>query len=409
MNHKSYFRARFLSVDGRVAERLFFVRSMQEVRLEVSRLGGALQSISVHRNTWFNREFYSNEYKIGFLKGLQFHIEAGASAAQGLLQIIEAEPHARKRSEMQPALEVLARGGHFGDALASLPFIDGAQVLLLQTAGAAGSLNEAIADCVAIMEQRGTTWKMIGSAVGWLGFDMFSVVSTVFAVQFYAIPWFRQNPPSLLEAGKAEAYTRSLEHISLVSAALTGLTAFFIAALLAFSVAMVWGSAGVKAWLHRKIVAIPMLRSVFVDGALASGMLILSRMEKSGGPMRHSLALLTPFSWLGVGREFWQKVREALDAGHGVSQAFGEGRLLAAQELSVVATHQNREQLSKVLGLLAQRRREEAAAGTKRFIRLSVVVNVVYMMIAMGLVLWLLDLQNNGISGSFEELMKGGF
>lgn len=409
MMDSSYFLARYLTADGRTVERQFFVPSMQDVQREVAQQNGVLQSITEHRRSWLNREYYSQEYKLDFLKGLAFNIDAGASAAQSLLSLIESESHPRKRAELQPALEVLGRGGQFSDALAILPFIDATLVVLLQTADASGAINEAIADSVAIMEQRGAAWKMIGAAIGWMGFDLFSIVSTVLGIQFFALPWFRSNPPVLQDPIKVAEYTRQLDLVAGASLSMTLLTVLATMLVMAFGIAFMWGNTAVKDWLHRWVVRVPMLRSIFVDGALSDGLLLLSRMEKNGVPMPHALDLLTTFSRIHAVRTFWSAVRQALDAGWGVTQAFAEGKLFTGQELNALGSHQNREQASKIMALLAQRRRQQAETGTKRFIRLSVIVTVIYMVLSMGLALWLLSLQNLGLSGSFEELMKGGF
>lgn len=409
MSSSRYYRARYLGPDGQATERLFFVPTMQDVRREIMQANGVVQSITEHRNNWLNREHYSREYKLAFLKGLSFHVDVGVSAGQGLMQVIEAEPHAVKRAEMQPALEVLARGGRFSDALAALPFMDRTIVVLLQTADAAGSINDAINDAVAIMESRSAAWKMIASAFAWIGFDLFTVVSTVFGVQFYAIPWFNEHPPQVHDADAVANYNSQLKLITTMSQMMTLGTIAIAVLLLAFVLALLWGPPQIKDWLQQRIVRLPLLRSIFIDGALADGFLLLSRMERNGVPLIQALALLASFAWIRAVAGFWRTVQQSLTAGWDVRRAFESAEMLSEQELKILSSHQNREQFAKAMASMAVRRRQEAEQGTARFIRLSVVISIVYMVVVLGMVLWMLSLQNMGLSGSFEELMKGGF
>jgi type II secretory pathway component PulF len=404
-----YFHARYLTRDGQDVGRMFFVRSQQDVRREVAQLNGVIQSITEHRRAWFNREYYSREYKLAFLKGLLFHIDVGVSAGQGLMYLIEAEANASKRAEMQAALEVLARGGRFADAIAALPFMDKAIVVLLQTADATGSINEAISDAIGVVETRKVAWKAAAAAISWLSFDLSTVVSTVFGIQFYAIPWFRDHPPGIQDPVRNAEYASELARIASASLWMTVGTVVLTVLFIAFGAALFWGSTGVKDRLHQRIVRLPALRGVFIDGALSDGFLLMSRMVKSGVPISRALDLLTGFSWIHSITQFWRTVQQSLNQGWDPKHAFQSGNLLTTQELIALSSYQNRDQLSKVMASMAARRSDMAEMGTRRFIRISVVVTLVYMILVMSLVFWLLSLQNLGLTGSFDELIKGGY
>lgn len=404
-----YFKARYLTRDGQPVEQLFFVATISDVRHEIMRANGTVQSITVQKKNWMNREYYSHDYKLGFLKGLSFQVDVGVSAAQALMHLIETEKQPAKRAEMQKAFEVITHGGQFADALAALPFMDKTLVVLLQTADASGSMQEAINDAAAIMESRGAAWKMLASAVGWIGFDLFSIISTVFGLQFYALPWFRENPPSLQSAEMEMQYVSRFESIASATEMLTVFTLLVAVTIVLFLIALFWGNDAIKDGMHRTISRMPLLRNVFIDSALADGLTLLSRMSKNGVLITHALELLAEHSWIRSVQQFWRQVRQALEAGQDVTRAFESAHLLTRQEIKAVSSHQNREQLANVLTLVARQRRADADAATRRFIQFSIGVVVAYMLIVMGIAMWLVSLQNMGLTGSFEDLMKGGF
>ncbi|MDB5728361.1 MAG: pilC [Noviherbaspirillum sp.] len=404
-----YFQVRYLTPEGSDVERLFFLPSKQEVRREVAQLNGVIQSITERRRSWLNREYYSREYRLAFLKGLSFHLDVGVSAGHGLMSLIESEPHPAKRAEMQAVLEVLARGGRFSEAIAALPFMDPSIVVLLQTADASGSIDEAIDDAIAILENRSAAWKMIATAFSWLSLDIFTVVSTVFALHFYAVPWFRNNPPGVLNPATLAEYERELQLIAATSQWLMVGTVITMVLFSLLLLAFFRGSAGMKAWLQERIVQMPSLRGVFLDGALSDGFMLMSRMGKNGVPMALALELLSTFAWIDSVSRFWRRVQQALNEGADTHHAFAAGKLLGQQELLALSSHQNRDHLSRVLASMAQRRRDMAQTGTRRFIRISVVITLIYMVLVICVVFWLLSLQNTGLSGSFDELLKGGY
>ena len=406
MSH--YYDVSYLNQNGMPAKRMFFLPSRQDVRREIAAMGGSVQSIKDRERSWFNREYYARDFKMAFFKAIAFHLEVGTSSAQSLLHVIEAEPHPTKRAEMQPALEVLARGGHFADAAALLPFIDKPILSMLQAGDMSGSTKEALNDAIALLENRQQTWKLLTGAFSWITIDVASMASTVYSIHFWAIPYLRNSKPKMDNAAATERYLAQLDKVEafnlllLVATTVLGVGGVIAAVLLLF------GSADVKEKIYTKIAAIPILRSLFIDASMSEGFLMLSRMTKNGVPTLKVLEVIETFGSVVSIRRFWRGVREAIVAGWDVRQAFRGGGMLLEREMIAITSHQNRDQLVRITEAMSESRRELAKAGAARFIRLSVGVAVIYMTLVMLVAIWLLMVQDSGLSSSFEGLMKGG-
>lgn len=409
LSNDRYFEGWMLYPDGRQEKRLFFHASEQDVRREVAKLGATLLDISIRYRTIWNREYYSRDYKTSFLKALAFHVDVGTSAGQALRLVIDTEPSAAKRAEMQPALEILNSGGRFSDALTLIPFIDRPISALLEAGEITGYIRDAIHDAVALMEKRKSVWKTITATFGWIVFDMFSMVSTVYTMQYGAIPWLRGNQPKTSEANKIAEYNARLDQVEAWNMALVVFTTFICVAFGLMVLAFVFGNADTKEKISQWLTKVPLLRRVFVDGALADSFLLLGRMTKNGVPLVRSMDILSKFTSINVIGSFWLHVRQSILGGWDTVRAFEAGGLLTRQELIVLSSHQDRTQLAKILEAMSEGRQGESQQGVRQFVTWSVVLTVLYMVVVMGMAMWLLTVQDMGLGASFDDLMGGGF
>ena len=89
-------------------------------------------------------------------------------------------------------------------------------------------------------------------------------------------------------------------------------------------------------------------------------------------------------------------------------QAFRSGGMLLDREMIAITSHQNSDQLIRITEAMSENRRELAKTGVARFVRLTFSVAVIYMVVVMIVAIWLVMVQDGGLSSSFDGLMKGG-
>lgn len=406
MSH--YYDVSYLDRNGLAKKQMFFLPSRQDVRREISSMGGIVQSIRDKRHSWFSREYYSREFKMAFFKAIIFHLEVGSSSAQSLLHVIETEPHPIKRAEMQPALEVLARGGHFADAAALLPFIDKPILAMLQAGDLSGTTKESLIDALSLLESRQQTWKILTGAFSWIIFDIFSMVTTVYSIHFMAIPYLRGTKPKIENPAAVDNYLHQLDRVEFYNLILLFGTSAVILAGVVLGALLVFGSTEIKDRIFEKISTIPLLRNLFIDSSMSDGFLMFSRMTKNGVPTLKVLEVIGTLGSIATIRKFWSNVRHSIEGGWDVRQAFRNGGMLLDREMIAIASHQNRDQLIRITEAIAENRRGLAKAGAGRFIRLTVGIAIAYMITVMLIAIWLVMIQDGGLSSSFDGLMKGG-
>lgn len=405
----TYFEARTLHNDGQVKSVLVFAQSAMQARQELARSGVTVLSVRQRQDSRLNREIYSANFVIAFFEGLLYRLDVGEGPGMALVQHIRAEPNQKKRSEMQRAVDVLERGGSFPGALAALPFVSKEVAAIAEASDAGGEVRRALGDILDLLKARKKGWALVTGAFAWLSLDLSTVVSAVFGIHFVALPWLRDNPPQVKDPALIEKFNTSLAWVSSASLTVTVLTVALIAASVLITVFALLGGKRAKAQAQKAAMLVPVIREVYVHGALASGMLLLSRLSARGVPLQRSLDLLAGSTGVMLVAEYWRSIKTSLNAGLALNEAVGSSSLLQENELSAIRSQRNRSQFSEVLGTIAVARQAQAEGAVKNLVRLAVIVTIGYMVLAMSVGLWMLMLQNESITGSFDQLMKGAY
>lgn len=409
MNGSTYFEAKARHADGSVKTRLVFAPTAMQARKELAAEGLTVVSLHQRTDSRLNREFYTAGYVIGFFEGLLYRLEVGEGPAMAMVQHIQSERNKKKRSEMQRAIDVLERGGSFPDALAALPFVNREMATIAEASDAGGEIRHALTDIVDLLRAKRNGWVLAVGAFTWLSLDLSTVISAVFGIQFVALPWLRNNPPQVKDAAAIADFNASLGLISHASMAITVLTSAFIVAAVVLGCLSIFSSRKTKERAQQLAMSVPLIRDVYVHAALASGMLLLSRLSARGVPLQRSLALLASSTPVLMVSNYWLAIKDSINAGLGLNEAVGARGLLQDNEVAALRAQRNRAQFSQVLGTIAAARQKQAEGAVKNLVRAAVVATIVYMALAMGLGLWMLILQNDSVTGSFEQLMKGGY
>lgn len=405
----TYFEACVVHSDGAIKTVLVFAQTAMQARKELAASGLTVVSIRSRRDSRFNREYFSTSFVIAFFEGLLYRLDVGEGPGMALVQHIRAEPNRRKRSEMQRTVDVLERGGSVPEALAALPFVTREIAAIAEAADAGGEIRHALNDIIDLLKAKKKGWALAAGAFGWISLDLSTVVSAVFAIQFVALPWLRNNPPQVNDPVALDKFKSSLDLITYASSTITMLTVIMSAVIVVLVLLMLLGTKNLKNQAQRISMLLPVVRNVYVHAALASGMLLLSRLSARGVPLQRSLDLLASSTPVLLVSEYWSSIKQNINAGLALNEAVGASRLLQENETAAIRSQRNRAQFSQVLGTIAAARQIQAEASVKQLVRAGVIVAIGYMFVAMGLGLWMMMLQNESITGSFEQLMRGAY
>src|SRR5690606_2134607 len=128
-------------------------------------------------------------------------------------KIIQAETNPRRQNILAPAREALARGLGVIDALKALNIFDHGTLAILAGSERANRLVEGIPHAIhSITQKRKNTRALVGT-MSWLGFDVFTIVSSLAAGKDMVLDWFRGNPPT--DPEELEKYNRVVGQLEL--------------------------------------------------------------------------------------------------------------------------------------------------------------------------------------------------
>lgn len=384
--------------------RYLFLPDVNAVRREVERSGGYVISIVEKRHSAWQKELFSRDYKINFLKAMLFRVEVGSSPGQALMLVIEAEKNPRKRIDLEPALQIIKRGGKFSDAVEALSLFSKPIIAILQ-AGEYSGLRSALVDAIDLLETRKGIIGTITSAIGILGIDLFFAFTTCISVQWWALPALEKNVPQGATPEKIEQYRASIDQAYFWNGLLTWSSIAILAAML-FALVLMAMSRRVREAGSDQIARMPLIRRMVYDALLSDAFLLMARMMSSGMSLRNATLILGSVAPVKSLKQFWARIYDSLEAGESVAKAFNDKAVLKDAERMVFLAHQDTKQLVKIMATLSEHRKESSVAGSQHFMRVVSVIALGYILAAIGIAVMALKIQDLGLSASFDSLMN---
>jgi type II secretory pathway component PulF len=398
-----YWKVRVMGSAGPVTKYLF-LPSIESVRREVEQNGAYVLTVHERAHAFWQREYFSPQYKINFLQSLSFHVDVGSSPGQALMLVIDAERNHSKRVEMEPAWQTIQRGGTFADAIDALGLFPRPIIAILQ-AGELSGLSVAIEDALTLLTNRSGIIAAFVAAVGFLGFDLFTCFSTCVSVQYSVLPAMAKNVPAGATPEKLEQYRQAIEQGFFFNGILLWLSVAFIAAFAGAALLAVSGQRG-RDVVSDTMATVPLFRRMIYDALMADNFLLLARMLSSKVRMMNAIRLLENVSPLQSLRVFWRSIHDSISAGASVGKAFSEQKTLLPYEVMILDAHGDEEQLAKIMLSLSTERSKRAKAGTASFIKIVNLITVFYMLAIVGIAIMILKIQDFGISTSFDSMTK---
>ena len=382
----------------------FYLPSIDDVRMAVLNKGGYVLTIRPHSRSPLERLLArSTWWQVQLLRGIQFRSTA-TSPGVALWKIIQAETNPRRQNILAPAREALARGLGVIDALKALNIFDHGTLAILAGSERANRLVEGIPHAIHSITQKRKNARAIIGTMGWLGFDVFSIVTSLWAGKDMVIKWFRDNPPQ--DPDELEKFERVVGNLGLTWDILIYI-AYGFGLLLCWCVFSYWINRGKKDWPTARVVRnIPLIGAYLRDLAFADSMLAASRMLRGSVPISDALKQSGEASAAPDVAKYWYDSEYDLGRGVSLGSALDRAPLRRAERLEI-ASLSDLGQVATVMESIADMRSASAKSKHSMIVWLAFALTGVFLVIAFGSAIYALTVMNMSMDSMMGGLMQG--
>lgn len=382
----------------------FYLPSVDDVRAAVSKKGGYLLSVRPHSRSPLERLLArSTWWQVQLLRGIQFR-SGSQSPGVALWKIIQAETNPRRQNILAPAREALARGLGVMDALKALNIFDHSTLAILGGSERANKLVEGIPHAIHSITQKKKNSRAIAGTMSWLVFDVFTIVSSLWAGKDMVLGWFRNNPPTNPE--ELEKFERVVGQLELVWDLLIW-TSVGSGIFMAWVVFSYWINKGKKDWPTARIVRkIPLIGGYLRDLAFADSMMAASRMLRGRVPINDTLEQSADASAAPDVIRYWEESLEDLNRGIGLGSALDRSPLTRSERLEL-ASLSDLGQVATVMESISEMRAAAASTKNKLILWLAFGLTGVFLAIAFGSAIYALTVMNMSMDSMMGGLMEG--
>ena len=382
----------------------FFLPTIDDVRSAITTKGGYVLNIRPYSRSPLERLLARSAWwQVQLLRGIQFRTHT-TSPGVALWKIIQAETNPRRQNILAPAREALARGLGVIDALKALNIFDHGTLAILAGSERANRLNEGIPHAIqSITEKRKNTRAIVGT-MSWLGFDVFTIVTSLWAGKDLVLGWFRDNKPTdVAEREKFEHVVNNLEltwDILIWTSVAFGL--FLVWCIFSF-----WINRGKRDWPTAKLVRkIPLIGAYLRDLAFADSMLAAARMLRGKVPIDLALKQSEEASSSPDVSAYWREASYNLGRGVGLGVALDRKPLTRSERLEIAGLS-DLGQVATVMESIAEMRSASAKTRHKFIVWIAFALTGVFLTIAFGSAIYALTVMNMSMDSMMGGLMQG--
>ncbi len=382
----------------------FYMPSIDDVRMAIAKKGGYALTIRPHTRSPIERLLAkSTWWQIQLLRGIQFR-STSTSPGVALWKIIQAETNPRRQNILAPAREALSRGLGVIDALKALNTFDHGTLAILAGSERANRLVEGIPHAIHSISQKKKNTRAIMGTMSWLGFDVFSIVTSLWAGKDMVLGWFRDNQPTdPEEIDKFVTVVNRLEltwNILIYTSVASGI--FMVWCIISF-----WFNRGKRDWPTARVVRkIPLIGAYLQDLAFADSMSAASRMLRGMVPINDTLGQSAEASSAPEVIQYWKDSAQDLGRGVSLGSALDRAPLRRAERLEI-ASLSDLDQVATVMESIAEMRSAAAKGKHKLIVWLAFGLTGVFLAIAFGSAIYALTVMNMSMDSMMGGLMQG--
>jgi len=345
----------------------------------------------------------SSWWQVQLLRGIQFRATS-TSPGVALWKIIQAETNPRRQNILAPAREALARGLGVIDALKALNIFDHGTLAILAGSESANKLVEGIPHAIHSITQKRKNTRAIMGTMGWLSFDVFSIVSSLWAGKDMVLGWFRDNPPTDPD-GLAD-FERVVGNLELTWDLLI-YSAVAIGLFMAWVLFSYFINRGKKDWPTARIVrSIPLIGGYLRDLAFTDSMSAASRMLRGLVPINETLMQSAGASSAPDVTKYWTDSLNDLNRGVSLGSALDRAPLTRNERLEL-ASLSDLDQVATVMESVGQMRESAAKTKHKVIVWLAFAITGLYLILAFGSAIFALTVMNMSMDSMMGGLMDG--
>jgi type II secretory pathway component PulF len=382
----------------------YYMPSPEDVRAAIAKKGGYVLAIRAHERSPIERMLArSTWWQVQLLRGIQFR-STSTSPGVALWRIIQAETNPMRQNILAPAREALARGLGVIDALKALRAFDHGTIAILAASERSNKLMEGIPHAIHSITQKRKNTRAIVGTMGWLAFDVISIVQSLVWGRGMVLKWFNDNKPTNPE--ELEKFERVVGNLSLTWDILIG-TAFGMGGFMAWAVFSFFMNKGKTDWPTARIVRkIPMIGGYLRDLGFADSMGAAARMMRGSVPIDETLRQSSEATSVPEVAEYWMAANRELSNGVNLGAAMDRAPLTRSERLEL-ASLSDLGQVATVLESIAEMR--TAAAKTKHalIVWIAFALTGAYLAIAFGSAIYALTVMNMSMDSMMGGLMEG--
>ncbi len=383
----------------------FYLPTEDDVRQAVIKRGGYVLNIRPHERSPLERLLArSTWWQVQLLRGIMFRSTSVSSPGVALWKIIEAETNPMRQNILAPAREALSRGLGVIDALKALRIFDHGTIAILAGSEKANKLQEGIPHAIQSITQKKKNARAIMGTMGWLGFDVVTIVQSLFWGKGMVLGWFRGNAPQ--DPVELENYNRVVDNLALTWEILIYFS-FFIGIFMAWAIFSFFINKGKTDWPTARVVRkIPLIGAYLRDLGFSDSMMAASRMLKGLVPINDVLTQASQSTTSPEVSMYWNTANEDLFRGISLGNALDRAPLTRSERLEL-ASLSDLDQVATILESISEMR--TAAAKTKHslIVWLAFALTGVFLVIAFGSAIYALTVMNMSMDSMMGGLMGG--
>lgn len=382
----------------------FYLPTIDDVRTAIVNKGGYALKIRPHARSSLERLLArSTWWQVQLLRGIQFR-STSTSPGVALWKIIQAETNPRRQNILAPAREALARGLGIIDALKALNIFDHGTLAILAGSERANRLAEGIPHAIQSITQKRKNTRAIVGTMSWLGFDVFSIVTSLWAGKDMVLGWFRENPPTKPE--EREKFDYVVNNLELTWDILIWSSVAF-GVFMAWCIFSFWWNRGKKDWPTAKVVRrIPLIGAYLRDLAFADSMLAAARMLRGKVPIDDALTQSAEASSAPDVAAYWETASYNLGRGVGLGPALDRAPLTRSERLEIAGLS-DLGQVATVMESIAEMRSASAKTKHKLIVWIAFLLTGVFLALAFGSAIYALTVMNMSMDSMMGGLMQG--
>lgn len=379
----------------------FYLPTIEDVRSAISKQGGYALKIRPYNRSPLERLLArSTWWQVQLLRGIQFRSNS-TSPGVALWKIIEAETNPRRQNILAPAREALSRGLGVIDALKALNIFDHGTLAILAGSERANKLAEGIPHAIQAITQKRKNTRAIVGTLAWLGFDVFSIVSSLWASKDFVLGWFRNNKPDDTE--KREQFDSVVNNLDLTWDILIWI-AVLCGLVLVWSIFSFWINRGKRDWPTAKVVRkIPLIGSYLRDLAFSDSMMAAARMLRGRVQIDLALKQSEDASASPEVAAYWREAAYNLERGVGLGAALDRKPLKRSERLEIAGLS-DLGQVATVMESIAEMRSASAKTTHKLIIWVAFGLTAVFLAIALGSAIYALMVMNMSMDSIMSSL-----